>query len=82
MLDMGTTIGVSANVGAINSAMSGRGQNGVNDDIISALNKLRGDLGNIGGDTYVVNGLTYDDGTNVSDAVRTLVRAAKIERRK
>ena len=57
-------------------------QNGVNDDIISALNKLRGDLGNIGGDTYVVNGLTYDDGTNVSDAVRTLVRAAKIERRR
>ena len=82
MLDMGATIGVSANVGVINSAMSGRGQNGVNDDVVSALNKLRGDLGNIGGDTYVVNGLTYDDGTNVSDAVRTLVRAAKIERRR
>lgn len=82
MLDMGTTIGVSANVGAINSAMIGRNQNGDNEGIISALNKLRGDLGNIGGDTYIVNGLTYDDGTNVSDAVRTLVRAAKIERRR
>ena len=42
----------------------------------------RGDLGNIGGDTYVIDGVTYDDGTNVSDAVRTLVRAAKIERRR
>ena len=82
MLDMGTTIGVSTNVGAINSVMIGRNQNGSNDDIISALNKLRGDLGNIGGDTYIVDGLTYDDGTNVSDAVRTLVRAAKIERRR
>ena len=82
MLDMGATIGVSANVGAINSAMSGRGQNGDNEGIISAINKLRGDLGNIGGDTYIVDGLTYDDGTNVSDAVRTLVRAAKIERRR
>ena len=82
MLDMGTTIGVSANVGAINSAMSGRGQNGDDEGIISAINKLRGDLGNIGGDTYTINGLTYDDGTNVSDAVRTLVRAAKIERRR
>lgn len=82
MLDMGTTIGVSANVGAINSAMIGRGQNGVNDDVVSALNKLRGDLGNIGGDTYVIDGVTYDDGTNVSDAVRTLVRAAKVERRR
>lgn len=82
MLDMGTTIGVSANVGAINSAMIGRNQNGDNEGIISALNKLRGDLGNIGGDTYVIDGVTYDDGTNVSDAVRTLVRAAKIERRR
>ena len=82
MLDMGTTIGVSANVGAINSAMSGRGQNGDNEGIISAINKLRGDLGNIGGDTYVIDGVTYDDGTNVSDAVRTLVRAAKVERRR
>ena len=82
MLDMGTTIGVSANVGAINSAMIGRGQNGDNEGIISAINKLRGDLGNIGGDTYVIDGVTYDDGTNVSDAVRTLVRAAKVERRK
>lgn len=82
MLDMGTTIGVSANVGAINSAMSNRGQNGVNDDVVSALNKLRGDLGNIGGDTYIVDGVTYDDGTNISDAVKTLVRAAKVERRK
>lgn len=82
MLDMGTTIGVSANVGAINSAMSNRGQNGVNDDVVSALNKLRGDLGNIGGDTYIVDGVTYDDGTNVSEAVKTLVRAAKVERRR
>lgn len=82
MLDMGTTIGVSTNVGAINSAMIGRKQNGDNEGVISAINKLRGDLGNIGGGTYIVDGVTYDDGTNVSDAVRTLVRAAKIERRK
>lgn len=71
---------VMSNVGSISMMMNR--QNGVNDDVISALNKLRGDLGNIGGDTYIVNGLTYDDGTNVSDAVRTLVRAAKIERRR
>ena len=75
-----TSLEVMSNVGSISMMMNR--QNGVNDDIISALNKLRGDLGNIGGDTYIVNGLTYDDGTNVSDAVRTLVRAAKIERRR
>ena len=71
---------VMSNVGSISRMMNR--QNGANDDVVSALNKLRGDLGNIGGDTYIVNGLTYDDGTNVSDAVRTLVRAAKIERRR
>ena len=33
------------------------------------------------GDTNIVNGVTYDDGSNVSTAVRDLVRAAKIKRR-
>lgn len=33
------------------------------------------------GNTYIVNGLTYDDGSNVADAVSALIRAAKIERR-
>ena len=82
MLDMGSTIGVSANVGAINSAMTNRRQNGANDGIISALNKLRGDLGNTRGDTYIIDGVTYDDGSNITDAVKTLVRAAKVERRR
>ena len=71
---------VMSNVGSISMMMNR--QNGVNDDVVSALNKLRGDLGNIGGDTYIVDGVTYDDGTNVSDAVKTLVRAAKVERRR
>lgn len=71
---------VMSNVGSISMMMNR--QNGVNDDVVSALNKLRGDLGNIGGDTYIVDGVTYDDGTNISDAVKTLVRAAKVERRK
>ena len=71
---------VMSNVGSISMMMNR--QNGVNDDVVSAINKLRGELGNIGGDTYSINGITYDDGTNVSDAVKTLVRAAKVERRR
>ena len=81
MLDMGSTIGVSANVSAINSMMNDRIQNGPNSDLINAINRLRSDLGNIGGDTYTINGVTYDDGSNITDAVKTLVRAAKVERR-
>ena len=61
--------------------MSNR-QNGVNADVISAIDNLGRKLGNISGDTYQINGITYDDGSNVSDAVKTLIRAARVERRK
>ena len=82
MLSTNKSVGVSANLNAITTMMGNRGQNGENDDIVSAINRLRKDLGNVGGDTYVVDGVTYDDGTNVSEAVKTLVRAAKVERRR
>ncbi len=53
-----------------------------NADIVSAINNLQKANNNQnGGDTYNINGITYDDGTNVSSAVQTLIRAAKIERR-
>ena len=81
MLDMGETIGLSIDVGVVSSMMNRRIQNGMNNDVVSAINKLAGKLGNIGGDSYTINGITYDDGSNVSDAVKTLVRAAKVERR-
>lgn len=80
MLNMGSTIGVSAEVNAASRMMSQRNQNGVNTEIVSAINKLRKDIGNIGGTTYI-DGITYDDGSNVSEAVKTLVRAARVERR-
>lgn len=75
------SVGVLAKVGSINSMMNARVQNGGNSDVISAINKLGKSLGNIGGTSYNINGITYDDGTNVSEAVQTLVRAARIERR-
>lgn len=52
-----------------------------NSDIISALNGLKESLNNNNGPSYTINGITYDDGSNVSAAVQTLVRAARIERR-
>jgi hypothetical protein len=82
MLGMGPSVGVLTNVGSINSMMNHRSQNGGNGEIVSAINKLRKDLDSKEFTAYNVNGVTYDDGSNVSDAVRALVRAAKIERRK
>lgn len=46
-------------------------------DAINGLSALIGNTGNV----YNVNGVTYDDGSNVSTAVRSLIRAAKIEGR-
>lgn len=81
MMNMNTSATVRANVGAISFGMNRLRQNGPNDDVISAIDKLRRDLGSVGGTTYNVNGVTYDDGSNVSEAVRSLIRAARIDRR-
>ena len=51
-----------------------------NSDIVSALNGLKEQLNNTG-PSYTINGITYDDGSSVSAAVQSLVRAARIERR-
>ena len=33
------------------------------------------------GNTYIIDGITYDDGSNVSSAIETLVRTTRLERR-
>ena len=70
-----------SNIGSISVGMR-RLQNGFTDeDVVSAINKLRKDLSNIGNTNYNINGITYGDSSEISKAVRTLIRAAKIERR-
>ena len=80
MLNGKRSIGVIANLGSISSTMGNRNQNG-NDDVVYAINKLRKELGNIGGTQYNIGGITYDDGSNMAELVQSLIRAAKIERR-
>ena len=75
------SLGVLANVGSISSMMNRR-QNGANDEVVSALKDLKSSIDSTSGDTYYFDGITYDDGSNISDAVQTLVRAARIERRR
>ena len=82
MLDGNRTIGIRSNLGSINSMMNTRLQNGNgNDEVVSAINSLRKELGNIGNTSYNINGVTYDDGSNIADAVQSIIRAARIERR-
>lgn len=59
------------------------GMTGQNLSLLYAINGLRGDIknANLGVNNYNIDGITYDDGSNISDAVQTLVHAAQIERR-
>lgn len=80
MFGINPSVNAMARFNAVGSMMN-RNQNGVNDDLISAIENLGNRLSNISGDTYTVQGITYDDGSNVSSAVKALVRAARMERR-
>lgn len=80
MFGMTPSVGVLSDLRSIGSMMNGR-QNGGNDDVVSAINRLGKTLGGLSGDTYNVNGITYDDGSNITSAVQDLVRAARIQRR-
>lgn len=81
LFDMSPSVGVMANVGAISNGMNSRQNGKTNEDVISAINGLRDFLSTKTGDTYTIGNITYDDGSEISNAVKTLVRAARVERR-
>lgn len=68
------------NANSISSIIE-QNQNNENGDLLSAIKGLSNKLDNLSGDTYNINGITYDDGSAVQDAIKTLVRAAKIKGR-
>ena len=61
--------------------MNRNNQNGDIYDVVSAIDSLRDDLRSTGGNTYIIDGIRYDDGSAVSEAIQTIIREAKIERR-
>ena len=80
MFNKDRSIGVMSKVDSISSMMGNR-QNGVNGDVVSAINDLKKSLGNTGNTSYTINGITYDDGSNIAEAMKSIVRAARVERR-
>ena len=68
------------NLVAISSNEPKRNQNG-NSDIVNAIDSLGKNLSNRG-DTYNIDGITYSNGTEIEEAVKVLVRAASMERRR
>ena len=81
MLAIDPTVSAFSNVRSI-SAMMNRNQNGTNDDVVSAIKDLGKTIGKASGDTYQINGITYDSGSEVSEAIQTLIRASIIEGRR
>lgn len=69
----GPTMRLAGTVGTI---QNGNG----NAEVISALKDLKDNI-STNNTSYNINGITYDDGSNVANAIETLVRAARIERR-
>ena len=80
LLGFGTSVGVAANLGAI-SGMMNTNQNGSNGDIVSAIEKLRKDISNLGGTSYTINGMTYSNDADLDAAFETIARAALVGRR-
>lgn len=70
---------LNTNLSAISRGMSNKIQNGTANDVVSAINKLGTNLS--GGNTYNINGISYDSDSNVANAIETLVHAITVERR-
>ena len=82
ILNSRNTVGAVATAGVISTMMNDRNQNGANYDVVSAIKDLRKDFDKLGTTSYNINGITYDDGTNMANAIATIVREARIERRR
>lgn len=70
------------NINAISNSMKYGKVTTTNDDLISAINDLKRAINGYSGNEYNINGITYDDGSNISNAVKSIIRAAKVERRR
>lgn len=82
ILSSNNKLALATNTTGVISGSIGKVQNGFSTaDVVSAIKDLKNNISNKVGDTYQINGVTYDDGSNISNAVKTLVRAATIERR-
>ena len=81
MFNMNPSLGIMSNLGNISAMMDNKIQNGNNSDVISAINSLSERLGNLSGTVYNIDGITYNDGSAIDDAVKVLIRAIKMEGR-
>ena len=84
LVPAGFTLNTNLDTRALDNVVTPRWSNNDYDlsDVVSAIDRLLDRIDNMPrGNTYNVNGINYDDGSNVSNAVSALIRAARIEGR-
>ena len=76
------TSSIVASVSGISADMNSMDRNAGSDEIVTAINKLSDKLENLEtGDNYSINGITYDDGSNIANAMNSIVRACRLQGR-
>ena len=80
MLSENAIDGAISKSASINSNMSGT-QNGGYGDILKAINNLGAKISELSQPSYRIGDIIYDDGSEIATAIKSLIRAARIERR-
>jgi tape measure domain-containing protein len=80
-LNLSPTAAFKDHLGKITQISEARRNDTTNSDLLYALRELKDSVNTTPSNTYNINGITYDDGSNVAAAVGSLIRAARIERR-
>lgn len=81
MLNKNPQIFTGLRSGSVDALLERRNNQNGNSDVIEAIDRLSKRINQTPGNTYNVNGITYDDGSNIASVVEQLVRAAVVERR-
>ena len=82
LLDAAVPVSLLGTIGSISRGMNARNQNtSTFDDVVYSIDRLRRDLADLPRNIYSVGEITYDDGTTIANAVESLIRATRIERR-
>lgn len=81
MLNMQPSMGLLANIGSIGNLMNGNIQNGTNNDVVSAIKGLGKILSDVPHNSYNINGINYNEGSDAAETIKALIRAIKVEGR-
>lgn len=72
----------TATVSVMGASIDRRRRSDENGELTAAIKKLNNNLGRVGNTYNTIDGITYDNGSQISEAIETIVRAARVERRR